>query len=113
MKLPNRNAAVIDPEKLRDYLLSQSHPVGRFKSVFFASIGYSCDLWQQLAIDLREQHLPNDVYIQKESPYGTKYEIRANLETPTGRSVQLVSIWIVLAEEDFPRFVTAYPGVKQ
>ncbi len=53
MRLPNAEKAVIDAEKLRDYLLSPSHPVGRFKAVFFASLGYNQGNWQQFETDLR------------------------------------------------------------
>ena len=35
MSLPNLDRAVIDPAKVRDYLLSDVHPVGRFKAAFF------------------------------------------------------------------------------
>lgn len=45
MKLPERDRAIIDAEKLRDYLLSPSHPVGRFKAAFFASLGYTQANW--------------------------------------------------------------------
>ena len=41
MKLPNASRATIDAAKLRDYLLSPAHPVGRFKAPFFAALGYS------------------------------------------------------------------------
>ena len=40
MKLPFAERAVVDPDKLRDYLLSSTHPVGRFKAVFFALLGW-------------------------------------------------------------------------
>lgn len=30
----------------------------------------------------------------------------------TGRAATVVSVWIVLVGEDYPHFVTAYPGVK-
>jgi hypothetical protein len=36
MKLPNGDRALIEPEKVRDYLLSTTHPVGRFKAAYFA-----------------------------------------------------------------------------
>jgi len=39
MKLPNSENAVVPPEKLRDYILSPVHPVGRFKSAFFRGLG--------------------------------------------------------------------------
>lgn len=34
-KLPNAEQAVVEPAKVRDYLLSSAHPVGRFKAVVF------------------------------------------------------------------------------
>jgi hypothetical protein len=40
MNLPNADRAVVDPAKLRDYLLAAGHPVGRFKARFFVSLGY-------------------------------------------------------------------------
>ena len=57
MKLPNASLAIIDSAKLRDYLLSPAHPVGRFKAPFFAALGYAQEQWQQLEADLRAQHL--------------------------------------------------------
>jgi hypothetical protein len=53
VKLPNAEDAVILAEKLTDYLLSSSHPVGRFKAGFFRSLGYEADDWHQLEADLR------------------------------------------------------------
>ena len=35
MKVPQAELAVVDPAKVRDYLLSPEHPVGRFKATFF------------------------------------------------------------------------------
>jgi hypothetical protein len=41
--LPNADRAVIEDAKVRDYLLSATHPIGRFKSVFFVALGFSAD----------------------------------------------------------------------
>jgi hypothetical protein len=41
MKLPFAENALVDAEKVRDYLLSPLHPVGRFRAVFFAGLGYT------------------------------------------------------------------------
>ena len=109
MRLPNADRAVIDPMKLHGYLLSRSHPVGRFKAIFFSALGYSSENWQRLEADLRSQHLTHDAAAGKVSRYGQTYEIRATLVGPSGRSVEVVSIWFLLAGEDVPRFVTAYP----
>jgi hypothetical protein len=58
--LPNIKRAIIDRGKLQDYLLSPHHPVGRFKSQFFARLGFSAQEWDQLERALREQHLSQD-----------------------------------------------------
>ena len=92
------------------YLLSDTHPVGRFKAAFFVGLGYSAESWRRLEEDLRSQHLTGDATSTVTNPYGQKYEIRANLAGPAGRAAEVVSVWIVLANEDFPRFVTAFPG---
>ena len=110
MKLPNAEDAIIDAEKLRDYLLSPAHPVGRFKAAFFRMLGYSHENWAQLESDLREHHLSEEVSDTVESRYGVKYAIRAILKGPNGETAEFVSVWIILSEEEAPRFVTAYPG---
>jgi len=110
LKLSNTNRAIIDPAKLRDYLLSPGHPVGRFKAPFFVALGYVQDEWPQLEADLRAQHLSQEARPATTSPYGQKYEIRAIVTGVAGRSAEVVSVRIILADEDAPRFITAYPG---
>jgi hypothetical protein len=46
-------AAIVSADKLRDYLLSSAHPIGRYKSAFFRSLGYAQDQWHVLERDLR------------------------------------------------------------
>ena len=112
MQIPNANRAVIDPVKLHGYLLSRSHPVGRFKAEFFHALGYSLEeSWRQIEADLRGQHLSRDVTLENQTPYGQKYSIRATLVGPSGRSADVLSVWIVRTGEELPRFVTAYPEV--
>jgi hypothetical protein len=110
LKLPNADAAIIDADKLHGYLLSREHPVGRFKASYFRTLGYSDKNWAQFESDLRKFHLSEDVSEVVGSPYGAKYVIRANLKGPNGETAELVSVWIILTDEDIPRFVTAYPG---
>lgn len=52
MKLPNANSAIVDEAKVRDYLLSPEHPVGRFKARVFVAVGYRRQAWQRLRDDL-------------------------------------------------------------
>jgi hypothetical protein len=112
VSLPNPEQAVIDDAKLRDYLLSPTHPVGRFKAPFFAALGYTQENWHQLGQDLREQHVGRQAQTGDLTKYGQKYRIVAEFRGPSGRIANVVSVWIVLLGEDFPRFVTAHPGVR-
>ena len=112
MPVENANRAVIDEEKLLGYLLSETHPVGRYKAAFFSSLGYSAADWERLRTDLREHVLKLDPDRERETQYGRKYEFHASLNGPNGRSAQVVSVWMVHSQEDFPRFITAYPGTK-
>ena len=68
--LPNAELAEIDPEKLRGYLLSPTHSIGRFKARFFAALGYSASDWQTLEADLRIQHLSQDAEPGAATTYG-------------------------------------------
>ena len=109
---PLRNAAqaIIEPGKLRGYLLSRTHPVGRFKAIFFRSLGYSVSRWQLLEIDLRKHLVANEPESEEVTAHGRKFVVRGRIEGPSGRSAELVTVWIILAGEEVPQFVTAYPG---
>ena len=110
MKLPEAEHAVVDAAKVRDYLLSREHAVGRFKAVFFATLGYTRDHWKRLQEDLLALGQSGTAKKIQETRFGQKYEIHGTLAGPSGRRTDVVTIWIVLHGEDFPRFVTVFPG---
>lgn len=60
MLLPGADRATIDPAKLRDYLLSPTHPIERFKARFFAALGFVPERWLELGEALRIQHLTQE-----------------------------------------------------
>lgn len=91
-------------------MLSRSHPVGRFKAAFFVALGYSEAEWRVLVADLRRHAMENEARAAEANEYGQKYEVRGTLVGPAGKKAVLVAVWIVLRAEDFPRFVTAFPG---
>ncbi len=113
MLLPNADRAEIDPVKLHGYLLSWTHPVGRFKARFFAALGYTADEWQVLEADLRIQHLSQPADPGPRLPYGQSYTIRAILKGPSGEAASVVSVWFIRSATAVPHFVTAYPGGDQ
>lgn len=108
MSIPGAERAVVPEEKLREYLLSETHPIGRFKAVFFRSLGFELGHLELLEKGLRA-HLTAGVVRKITTEYGRKYEVRGMLTGPSGRSGRVISVWIVPWEQDYPRFVTAYP----
>lgn len=81
-----------------------------FQGRLLLSLGYTSDAWQRLESDLRLQHLTQETELRETTAYGQKYEIRATLMGPAGIPADVVSVWIVLKDEEVPRFITAYPG---
>ncbi len=110
MPLPDADHAVVEPRKLRDYLLSPSHPVGRFKAAFLAGLGYTQEDWGVLSADLRQQAITGIARTVQATRFGQKYEVTGFLKGPAGKRVEVVSVWIILSDEEFPRFITAFPG---
>jgi len=109
MKLPHREKAYISSSKLHDYLLSRTHPVGKWKAGFFRSIGFdetNVDVLEQCLIAIAHSEDVKDVV---PSARGTKYVIDGSLQAPTGNFVQVRTVWIIDVGQDRPRFVTAYP----
>jgi hypothetical protein len=109
LKLPNAERAVVAPAKVRDYLLSPEHPVGRAKARFFATLGFRRAEWPDLR-DALLAHARGEAERAGGGAHGQKYAVRGILQGPAGRSAPVVSVWIVLAGEEAPRLITAYPG---
>ncbi len=109
-RLPGAASATISRTKICDYLLSSTHPIGRFKAAFFSVLGYTMDNWERLQKDLLQLARSGEAVAGQGSQYGLKYEVRGTLVGPTGRQARLVTVWIVLNGETYPQLVTAYPG---
>ncbi len=113
MRLPAADRAYVDPAKVRDYLLSPVHPEGQFKAAFFRALGYSRARWPRLQRDLERLASSDGAIPTALTVFGQLFELRVMLRGPSGRETPVVTVWIIRREEDFPRFVTAYPGVPQ
>ena len=109
MKFPNSQKAVVDERKVREYLLSSSHPVGRFKARFFGSIGFSAEAWSGFVEALQRLAVEGDAQVLDESEYGQKYVVRGRIGGPGARQTEVESVWIIRAGDDTPRLVTVYP----
>lgn len=109
MKLPNAHLASVEPEKIHSYLLSEAHPIGRFKRTFFSSLGYNAAQWERLHDDIIEIAQENEASPGRSSVFGVKFDVDGMLLGPNGTSARIRTVWIVRNDERSPRFVTAFP----
>jgi len=113
MKLPNAHLAIVDREKIVDYLLNPAHPDNGGKAKFFLGLGFTVQQWQIFAGAVRTLAKSFQVIESVESPHGIKYIVIGRIETASGRSPSIRTVWIVDKGNDKPRLVTAYPGEEK
>jgi hypothetical protein len=109
MELPNKLHAYISISKITDYLLSESHTVGKSKAKFFRSFGFNETNISQFAKGLVDIAQTDTVVETTETVYGNKYVIDGQLKTPSGDMIRLRTVWIIETGDDVPRLVTAHP----
>ena len=109
MKLPEGEKAIVDGRKIREYLVSRSHPAGRFKAQFFANLGFGPPNWQVVAPAILRRATNDDARHVEEAEHGRECSVPGTLTGPQGRSADVVSVWNVRVGDDGPRLVTVYP----
>jgi len=73
MTIPNAANCIVEPEKVRDYLLNLSHPAGKGKAAFFTTMGFRQQDWEVLATALGQTVRNSPVTISMTSRHGQKY----------------------------------------
>jgi len=109
LKLPKREMAQVEPQKLTEYLLSTTHAEGKDKAAFFTRFGFSIESWEVFADALRQHADSHDLTKIAESRFGARYVIEGTLRTPDGRDPVVRSVWFIARDQKNPRLVTAYP----
>ena len=109
MKLPNAEQAVVEREKIADYLLNPAHPDNAGKAPFFVALGFRPDDWPALATALGKLAVAAEVAKSMVTPHGVKYVLDGRMETPGSKMPMVRTIWIVDRGWHKPRLVTAYP----
>ena len=109
MKLPLREKAFIPREKLTEYILSETHPVGSSKAKFFRGLGFDETNVGQLAKSILVLSKTNEVKNIRKFVYGINYTVEGKIKTPTGKTVAIITVWFAETKNSRPSFVTAYP----
>lgn len=108
MKLPKPGDVLIDARKVRGYLLSDTHPVGRFKARVFAAVGFDDTKAQAFIAELRRIAVTGEVAEVEDMEFGRKYTVPGELHGPAG-SLQILTVWIQESGQAAVRLVTVRP----
>ena len=109
MKLPHPEQAVVEREKIVDYLLNDRHPDNGGKAAFFENVGFRREEWNVLAAALLMLAQTAEVSQRVLSPHGAKYVIVGPLQAPGGHTAMVLTVWIIDKGLEAARLVTAYP----
>jgi len=108
VKLPGADHVVVDERKVREYLLSRSHPIGRFKAAVFARAGFRAQNWREFVSAVRVLAVQGDAMPGEPNKYGVKYLVSGTIMGPTGK-LEVITVWLIPTEGGPPRIVTVYP----
>ena len=82
-RIPNYERAYIPGQKLREYLLSETHAIGKAKAKFFRSLGYNDDNVERMERELI--NIARTEFIAEESKtyFVIKYTVDGEVLLPT------------------------------
>jgi hypothetical protein len=109
MLMPNKENALVEEKKIRQYLLNLVHKQGGPKANFFFGFGFSLDDIELFRLALTDHAITREVSDCTEDEFGVIYTLVCEFRTPDTRNPCIRTVWIVNKGEVLPRLVTAYP----
>lgn len=109
MRLPDADRALVEREKIIEYLLNPAHRYGASKARFFGAFGFRTEQWEILARALREHGRSHEVTKVRDTGFGPRYEVEGILRAPDGRWPLVRTVWQEDDAASAPRLITAYP----
>ena len=108
MKLPNGERCDLS-SKLEEYCLNPLHPEGRHKARVFESVlGITLANAEVLQNQIQQAAATkNDAVARGHNGFGEQFNLIFSMQTAQG-SATILTAWIVLDNEDFPRLTTCY-----
>ncbi len=110
MKMPNNKQSKVFDKKITDYLLSDSHEIGKHKADFFKRYGFDISDIEAFKNSLIQHSKEREIEQTKNTEYGNKYELKCELQTPDERNPCIVTVWLIENGKQNPTLVTAYPA---
>lgn len=108
MKLPRAGNVRIDEQKVRGYLLSRAHSVGRFKARIFAALGFDETTADGFVAEVRRIAADGEVSGVEDTEFGRKYTVPGDLRGPAGVA-EVLTVWIQESGRADVRLVTVRP----
>jgi len=108
--IPKIEFAVVDLDKIVNFLLNPHHPQNGGRAYFFSRFGYTDTDWERMAESLIQHAAEGEVVRLERTPYGKKYTVLGDLLAPGKRLSDVISVWIIKPDSPYPRFVTAHPN---
>lgn len=109
MLIPNRENAVVDIRKLRDYCLNSDHDEGKHKARLFLSIiGMTAENAEDLCQILLEVVKTHEAKLGRRDDFGQRYTLDFPLEWQN-KSATIRTGWIIEHDSNIPRLTTCYP----
>jgi hypothetical protein len=109
MKIPNNNKSFVADNKITDYLLSETHEIGKHKANYFKRFGFDIADITTFKDSLIKHSIERDIEKTENSDFGIKYELKCEIKTPDEKNPCIVTVWIVESGQQEPKLVTAYP----
>ena len=81
-KIPNIDRAILDPRKITDYLLEETHRIGRAKARLLMAFGFSPLAPAVLIAALLKHGQMYDAEALPPTPHGVKYVVRVCCKHP-------------------------------
>jgi hypothetical protein len=108
LRVPRADRVRVDEQKVRAYLLSPTHPVGRFKARLFAALGFDERTVDAFVAEVRRIAAVGEVSDVEDTEFGRKYTVPGDLKGPAG-SVQVLTVWIQEIGHADVRLITVRP----
>ena len=73
------------------------------------AVGFEPARWIELAQALKQHVIDHEAAAMQQTTFGTRYRVEGTIQTPSGRTPMVRSVWFLTDGDNVPRLATAYP----